>query len=221
MTPTLWIVALWALFALTHMGLSSLKVRPTLVARLGDRGFAALFSLVAFAVFIPLAWVYAAHRHEGTLLWAVAIPIPLRWATYALQALAWTLIVGSFVRPSAAAIGGKLPDAASPEPLHLITRHPLFGGVGLFGALHLPFMGFATDVAFWAGFPLFGLLGCWHQDRRKLASEGPGFSAWFERTRFWIWPSPRVLVGLPLWLFALGIALTAGLRWLHGPLFGR
>ncbi len=219
MGMALCIVSIWILFAATHMGLSSVRLRPALVARLGDRGFLAVYSLAAFATFIPLVWVYASHRHEGPLLYAWAVPEAVRWVCYALQALAWMLVVGSFARPSPASLGAPAADAEAVAPLHAITRHPLFGGVGLFGALHLPFMGFATDVAFWAGFPVFAVLGCWHQDRRKAATEGEAFRAWLARTPFWITPGLSALRGLPVWLPLLGIALAWGLRWLHGPLF--
>ena len=44
--PALEIAALWAAFAATHMGLSSQRLRPKLVARLG-LGFQGVYSLVA------------------------------------------------------------------------------------------------------------------------------------------------------------------------------
>lgn len=215
MESTLSIALFWGIFAASHMGLSSLRLRPHLVAHLGERGFLALYSLVAFAVFVPLCVVYARHRHEGALLWALEIPDAGLYLVYALQALAWTLILASFVSPSPAALGGPTLEAGALNPLHRITRHPAFGGVGLFGALHLPFMGFASDVVFWAGFPLFGVLGCWHQDRRKRASEGAAFETFVEQTPFWIRPTPGALRALPLWIPVAGIAVTVGLRLAH------
>jgi uncharacterized membrane protein len=213
------IAALWVLFAATHMGLSSARVRPVLVASLGERGFLGVYSLAAFATFVPLVWVYAIHRHDGALLYAFTIPEALRFALYAFQALAFTLIVGGIVRPSPASLGAPAPDAGAVAPVHAITRHPLFAGVGLFGALHLPFMGFATDVAFWVGFPLFAVIGCWHQDRRKSETEGETFREWLARTPFWISPRGAALRRLAPWLPVLGVGLAWGLRWLHGPLF--
>ena len=73
------IVGLWLLFAATHMGLSSLRVRPRLVAALGPGPFAGLYSLLALAIFIPLVWVYLNDRHAGPLLWALPIGPLLRW----------------------------------------------------------------------------------------------------------------------------------------------
>ncbi len=219
MDATVQIVLLWVLFAVTHMVLSSATLRPALVRVLGDRGFLGVYSLIALLTFVWLCAVYGGHRHEGALLYAFAIPDALRFALYALQGVvAWILVVASFATPSPAALGSDAPDAAAVAPVHRITRHPLFGGVGLFGALHLPFMGFATDVAFWAGFPVFAVLGCWHQDRRKSATED-GFAAWLAATPFWIRPSPGAWRGLPVWVPPVGIALCIGLRYGH-RLFG-
>jgi uncharacterized membrane protein len=94
--------------------------------------------------------------------------------------------------------------------------------VGLFGLLHLLVMGFASDVAFWSGFLLFALIGCAHQDRRKLAAEGPAYRAWHEETPFLPFTGRETLRGLrelPRLAIPTGVALAVGLRLLHGPLF--
>ncbi|MBW2282381.1 MAG: NnrU family protein, partial [Deltaproteobacteria bacterium] len=39
------LIALWIAFAATHMGLSSVRLRPALLARLGEQGFLAAYSL--------------------------------------------------------------------------------------------------------------------------------------------------------------------------------
>ena len=82
--------------------------------------------------------------------------------------------------------------------------------------------GYASDVAFFAGFPLFALAGCWHQDRRKLATD-PEFRAFWEQTPFLPFAGRRTLRGLrelsPIAL-GIGVVLTVFLRWYHGALFG-
>ncbi len=93
---------------------------------------------------------------------------------------------------------------------------------GLFGALHLFVMGYASDVVFWAGFPLFALIGCAHQDRRKLATEGAATAPGTRRTPFLPFTGRETLRGLrelPRLAIAIGVALATGLRLLHGPLF--
>ncbi len=219
------VAALWLAFAATHMGMSSLAWRPRLVGVLGERGFLGVYSIVALVVFSGLVWYYVTHRHMGPLLWALPIgPVGL-WALYGLQGVAWTLVLGGTLQPSPATTGTFAPGTAPPPSvrgIHRITRHATFMGVGLFGALHLVVQGFASDVAFWAGFPIFAVLGCRHQDQRKLATQGPAYRAWHEQTPFWPFSRGSLATALretPPWLVPAGIALTAGLRWLHGPLF--
>ncbi|RIL00873.1 MAG: hypothetical protein DCC71_18370 [Proteobacteria bacterium] len=222
MSVTVGIAALWLLFAATHMGMSSRSLRPRLVAALGERGFLGVYSLVAIAVFVALVWLYMANRHEGALLYQpAALGAVGLWIFYVLQGVAWTLVVAGNVSPSPAALVPEAMRAKQPRGVHRLTRHPLFMGLGIFGALHVVVMGFASDVAFWAGFPLFAIAGCAHQDRRKRVTQ-PGYRAWCEATPFLPFTGRETLQGLrelsPL-AIALGVALTAVLRWLHGPLF--
>lgn len=217
------VALLWALFAATHVAPSSEQLRARLVARLGERGFLGAYSLLAFAAFVPLVWFYLANRHEGALLWAIPLGGAGRWALYAGQAVAWTIAVAGLASPSPATVG--LPEDRRPrEPrgVHRITRHPLFMGLGLSGLLHLPANGFASDVAFWAGFPLFAIVGCAHQDARKRAAQ-PGYADWIARTSFLPFAGAGALRGVrelaPV-IVVSGIAVTIVLRWLHPLLFG-
>lgn len=213
------VAGLWIAFGATHTGLSSGPVRGRLVARLGPGGFLGAYSALAIALFVPLVWVYLANRHSGPLLWSNPLGPFSLWVLYVAMGIAFVLMVAGLVQPSPVALGAR------PGPLrgvHRITRHALFMGTALFGALHLVPNGFASDVAFFAGFPAFALVGCWHQDRRKLASEGPAFHQFVEQTSFLPFARRGWLRGvreLPLWVIGVGIASTVALRWLHAPLF--
>ncbi len=217
------IVGLWVLFAVTHMGMSSRAWRPRLVGVLGAQGFLGAYSLLAIVVFTALVWFYIVHRHEGAVLWSPSLGSVGLWAVYVMQAVAWSLVVAGVMSPSPAAfIAGDATPPAAARGVHLLTRHPVFMGAGIFGALHLFGMGFASDVAFWAGFPLFALVGCAHQDRRKFATEGPAYRAWHDGTPFLPFTGRETLRGLrelPPLVIPIGVALATGLRLLHGPLF--
>jgi len=214
------IVAWWLAFTVTHMGLSSIRVRGRLVAALGERGFLGLYSLVAFATFVPLVGFYFSHKHEGPFLWYLGSLPVVRWLMYAGMAIVLSLIVAALMRPSPAAIA---PGKAEVAGAYHITRHPMFMAVGLYGILHLLVARVnATELAFFAGFPLFACLGCWHQDRRKLATAGETFARFHAATMFLPFTGPGVLQGLremrlPL---ALGTGLAIGLRLFHARLFG-
>jgi uncharacterized membrane protein len=210
----------WLAFAASHMGLSHAPVRSRLVAALGERGFFGVYSLVAFATFIPLVSTYFAHKHEGPFLWYLGSFPALRWIMYAGMALALSLLVAALLRPSPAAIVPGKPEVAG---AYHITRHPLFMAVGIFGLLHLLAARVnATELAFFAGFPLFAWIGCRHQDRRKLASGSEAFRRFHDQTVFFPFTGSGTLRGLreirlPL---VIGIALATLLRVYHPQLFG-
>ena len=209
------IALLWAAFAATHLGLSSVRVEPKLRARLGDGPFLGLYSLVALAIFVPLVWRYFAHRHAGVWLWTIPVGTPLRVALYALMTLALVLVAGALVKPSPAAVA---PGKADATGVYRITRHPLVLGLALLFALHLVPNASSADVAFFAGFVAFALAGAWHQDVRKLRAQPAGFADFHARTVFLPFTGGGTLRGLreiPLYVFALGAALAAFARWWH------
>src|SRR2546422_8380512 len=99
-SPTAQIVLPWSGFAGTHLVLSSLPVRQRIVARVGEGPFRGLYSLVAFAFFVPLVRTFFAHRHAGRWLWLVERGAGLRWAMYVGMGLAFVMLVASLVRRS-------------------------------------------------------------------------------------------------------------------------
>jgi len=216
---TIVIALLWLGFAATHIGLSTAGVRPRLVARLGEGPFIGLYSLISFLFFVPLVWVYFAHKHAGPMLWSVTPTTPLRWTIYVAMGLALVLAVAGLARPSPASI---LPGSTTPRGIQRITRHPLFMGLGLFGLVHLIPNGSAADVVFFGGFPVFALVGSWHQDRRKL-SILPELSGFYRETPFLPFTGRDTSRGLrelsPL-VVAGGIALTIIIRYYHRAWFG-
>jgi uncharacterized membrane protein len=219
MDVALTIAALWIAFGASHMILSSVEWRPRLVAALGERPFLAIYSVVALATFVPLVAVYFRNKHAGPHLWYLGSLPGMRWLVYLGMGVAFALVVAGIVRPSPASIAPGRPEAVG---VLRVTRHPLFMGVGLFGLLHLLVVSVnAAELAFFAGFPLFAVLGCHHQDQRKLASGDPAFREFHAATPFL--PSPA---GVPAALrsdafpIAVGVALAALLRWFHPSLFG-
>jgi uncharacterized membrane protein len=219
MDAALLLAALWLAFAATHMGMSSLRLRPRLVAALGDRGFQGVYSLVALAIFVPLVGVYFAHKHQGPQLWYLGALPGMRHLMYAGMALAFALLVGGLTRPSPT---GMIPAPADVRGVLRMTRHPVFMALGLYGAMHLLVTPvFATELAFFGGFPLFAWLGSRHQDARKRATATPELRSFQAATS--LFPDPRRIVAAlrddPLPLGA-GIALAVVVRVFHPRLFG-
>ena len=223
MNPTLWILLLWLAFGLSHTVLSSVRVRPTLVRVLSERGFEGVYSLIALAVFVPLVWVYFAHKHTGALLWAVSVTPGVYWFVYVGMAIAFVLVVSGLMTPSPSATRAKPGEGpAQPRGIHFITRHALFMGFGLFGLLHLIPNGFASDIAFFAGFPIFAVIGCIHQDRRKLTLEPERYRAFYDATPLIPFTGRNTFRGLrelsPMAVL-IGLALTWGVRHFHSAWF--
>ena len=174
MDAALEIAGLWAAFTASHVGLSSLRVRPKLVGALGEVAFLGLYSVVALAIFVPLMWLYFTHKHDGPALWLLPRGPLLSWTLYLAMAVALVLLVASFVNPSPA---GMAPNASStPRGVHWITRHPLVMAFVVFALAHLLPNGFASDVAFFGGFAAFALIAAAHQDSRKRVAGPAGYA---------------------------------------------
>ena len=215
-----WIAALWIAFAATHMGMSSLRWRPRLVAALGDRGFQAVYSLVALGIFVPLVWTYFAHQHAGAFLWYVGHVTAVRWLGYLGMTAALVLVLGGLFQRSPASMS---PGSGEVKGALRITRHPVFMGLGVYGLTHLVVANTsAAELAFFLGFPVFAWFGSQHQDTRKLVTAGESYRRFVAETPFAPFSRRGGLRGLremPIPL-VLGIAAAVGLRLVHPAWFG-
>ena len=221
MYAALEIAALWAAFTASHVGLSSLRVRPKLVGALGEVAFLGLYSVVALAIFVPLMWLYFTHKHEGPALWLLPRGALLSWTLYVAMAVALVLLVASFVNPSPA---GMAPNTSStPRGVHWITRHPLVMAFVVFALAHLLPNGFASDVAFFGGFAAFAVVAAAHQDSRKRVAGPAGYTEFAAATPFFPFTGSRTLQGLrelsPV-AIGVGLALAVAIRFFHASWFG-
>lgn len=182
MRESLILLLLWVLFAGSHIVLSSSRVRPKLVERLGLRPFWGLYSFIAFATLIPLVGYYFHHKHAGPQLWTVfGYYLVSRDLNTLLMALAFVFLVGGLVaRPPSGMMTSGIPE---PYGLTRITRHPVFAAFFLFGLAHCLMNGTVGDLIFFGGFAVFAWLGAWHQDRRKVV-EVPGYAEFKAATSF-------------------------------------
>lgn len=229
MDPVLQLLLLWIAFAATHMCMSSLVLRPKLVGVLGEAGFAGVYSIVALAIFVPLVSIYWGHKHEGPMLYPLLRSAPWLVIQYALMTVSIVLLVAGMARRSPAAMGkpGQAPSAASLEPggIQRITRHGVFMAAAVLGLAHLMVNPFATDVVFFGGLLVFGVAGSMHQDARKRVTLGEPYARFADATPLLpfgggLRASWQGLKETPLWVLALGVAVTVGLRTYHATLFG-
>src|SRR5205809_971409 len=97
MASVLGVTALWLVFGGTHIGLATRRVRVGLVSRLGERGFVALFSLIAAVSFSVLVHYYTLHRFDGPPGLALGAVPALRWTLMAVVVVGIVLIAASLV----------------------------------------------------------------------------------------------------------------------------
>ena len=218
--PVVRIAGWWLAFALTHMTLSSARLRPKLAGWLGEGPFAGLYSLVALGCFIPLVRTYFMNKHAGPWLWTLAMGPLLQWTVYIAMGVALVLVMGGLATPSPASVGASNREATG---VFLITRHPVFMGLGLFGLIHLVPNGSAADLAFFGGFAAFSVIGARHQDNRKIVDGPSGYLAFCEQTPFLPFTGGRSIEGLrgmSRGVILLGVSTTLLLRHFHAVWFG-
>ncbi len=211
----------WVLFGGSHLVLSSQKIRPKLIDRLGEWPFRGLYSLVALATFVFLLVYFFRHKHSGPSLWPSGVLT--HNLTVVLMAFAFVLLaMGLASRPPSAMLGGSKPQAYG---VTRITRHPTFAAFFLFGLAHCLVNGFLGDLIFFGGFALFSWIGAWHQDRRKVA-EVPGYGEFREATSFFPLGAvvkgqqPLALRELPWVAAVLGLVVFFLIWTYHASWFG-
>ncbi|TMA76468.1 MAG: hypothetical protein E6J71_15185 [Deltaproteobacteria bacterium] len=225
MEPALTAALLWLVFGATHVGLATRRVRAALVARLGEHGFTALFSVVASAAFAVAIAYFAAHRNEGATGLALAHVAALRWTLMAVSVTGIVLVSAG----SATYVGSPYDLFAgrvrAPRGIERITRHPFFAGLALFALAHALLATRLIGTVGFAGLALVTIVGARHQDAKVLARAGKPYADYLAATsavpfaallagrQRWVWSE------LPLGAFATGLAVAVVLRAVHGSIF--
>ncbi len=196
-------------FVGTHFALSH-PLRAPLVARIGEKGFLPLYSLVAFAT---LGWMVVAFRAaptvdlggSGETGWIVATVITLP---------ALVLFLGSLRgNPAFPDPGQPKPIDRAPTGVFAVTRHPMMWGFALWAVSHIV-LWWSQRTLIAAGAVLFlALAGAHLQDRKKAALLGDGWSGWAAQTSYWPRWGKLASAGAVLWLVSVALWLLA--TWAH------
>jgi uncharacterized membrane protein len=212
-----------ALAALFWLGLHFVLAGPLrwpLVAKLGERAFFAIFSLLSLA---GLVWFVVAYRAAPYVpLWQ--IPPELGWLAFVFVFLGFLLAVLGIGSTNATEtivprmIDNKLPVYG----ITRVTRHPRLCGLSLWAIAHMTVNGHLAALLMFGSLLATALNGMVSIDRKRRRTLG---AVWDEfekqtsrvpfaailsgRTRFELRElSPRQI--------AIAIALFAGVFWLHG-----
>ena len=179
--------------------------RAPLVARLGERGFLGLYSLVSLACFGWMVLAFRAIAPGGASLWDGGSPALWIIASL-LTLLAITLLLGSLfgINPALPLVSAKMVSASKASGVYAVTRHPMLWGFSLWALAHALVSPSPRVLVLSAAFVVLALLGAHLQDRKKAALLGAAWTSWQARTSFW----PRVA----------GIGAISPLLWLLGVL---
>jgi uncharacterized membrane protein len=180
-TPLVSLALATAAFVGTHFLLSH-PLRPALVARLGERGFAGVYVLVALATFAGIVFAWRAGSDAG-LLWVA----PLWWwpAASALMLLASILLIGSLVgNPAFPKLGRRRREIGAPKGVFAITRHPMNWSFILWALVHISISGSPRNLIVAGGILILALFGSIGQDAKKKRLLGETWRDWEARTSF-------------------------------------
>ena len=137
-------------------------------ARIGERPFRGLFSLLSIATLLLLigAWTFM----WTTPLWFA--PMWLRWILVFVMLPAFVLFVSSLTQPNQTMIGAT---GGPPRGIHRVTRHPMLWSFALWAAVHIIGAGDSGALVFFGAFLVTALAGMPSIDA-KLARRDP--AAW-------------------------------------------
>lgn len=214
-----------ALFVGSHLLLSH-PLRGPLVAKLGERGFLAVYALVALITFGLMV---------GASIWTP--PEPPLWAAgeglwAAATMLMWfgtILFVGSFRSNPAFPNpgGGPVKEIGRPHGVFAITRHPMNWGFAIWGLVHIAVVATPSSIIVASAIVFLALVGSAGQDIKKRRLVGHAWEEWMNRTSFVpfangiTWPGGVAAIGgtalflLVTWVHQLVAPIPAGIwRWI-------
>jgi uncharacterized membrane protein len=212
-------IGMLALASVTFVGthfLMSHPLRAPLVARLGERGFTGLYSLVALVTFAWMIHAYGPASAEAPeMLWESG---DAEWlAATLLMWLGSVLFMGSLRRNPALPRPGKpIERIDEPRGVFAITRHPMMWGFALWAVVHATVNSTRASVVLSAAIAILALGGAVMQDLKKEQLLGDVWRDLRSRTSFlpfgkgFAMPDPfSFIAGTIIWLAA---------TWAHGAL---
>lgn len=196
-----WLIVAISAFVAGHELLSH-PLRAPLVARLGERGFLLLYTVVAFATLGTAGQLWKAI--EPNRLWVV--PTWVHILCIIAMAFAAILFVGSVTAPNPALMG--MPAGGRPRGVQRITRHPMMWSFAIWGVVHIVMSADSRTIVLAGGIITLALFGAAMQDGKKKA-QNPAYGDHMAATGFV--PFGAQLRGRAKWSDAVpGLVATVG-----------
>ncbi|WP_299437287.1 NnrU family protein [uncultured Rhodospira sp.] len=204
-------------FLAAHMVPSMPPVRRALVARLGERGYLAVYAggSTVLLVWLIVEALRAPYVHVWTApAWVYAIPAVVMPG-------AFVLLCAGLLTPNPLSVSlSRAPfDPARPGVAGL-ARHPVLWGFGLWSLSHMPANGSAVLVILFGVFTAFSFGGMGLVDAKRKRTMGKATWAWLDAAR-----RAGRGAGLAAWPTVAGTALGLGLYalflfWAHTAWIG-
>jgi uncharacterized membrane protein len=218
MSDLAWLIIAISAFVAGHELLSH-PLRAPLVAKLGERGFMLVYSIVALGTLGLAVQLWKAI--EPNRLWIA--PGWLHLVCVIAMAFAAILFVGSVTAPNPALMG--MPAGGRPRGVQRITRHPMMWSFAIWGIVHIIMSADSRTIVLASGIITLALFGAAMQDGKKKA-QNPAYGDHMAATGFM--PFGAQLRGRAAWSSALpglvatvgGLALWALLLWGHPLVIG-
>jgi uncharacterized membrane protein len=164
-------ITLAAIFLLvSHLGLSSSRLRNRLAQRFGEQRFLTVFKLLTLAAF---AWLIVAYWAAPTrIIWIAPPAVKLAILPFVL--LAFVLVVAGVTTPNPTVIGAaQLFDRPGVvRGILRVTRNSFLWGVGLWSLAHVAATGDVASVLMFGSIGALGLVGALLLDAKKAARHG-------------------------------------------------
>lgn len=209
---------------LSHFGITSTKLRPWLIGRLGVGLYLGAYSVVALVAFI---WMVSAYRGAETiLLW----PTDgwLLWMPLLIMPVATLLLIGGLTTPNPTIAGKAFIDKeiAPPSGVLRITRHPMMWAFSLWAGSHIVTNGDLASYLFFGAIAALALIGTFLIDARYRDRLGAIWMTFAEQTSSL--PFAAIIAGrqqlslseVGWWRVALAFGLFIILLVLHPLLIG-
>jgi uncharacterized membrane protein len=157
-------------FVLAHLLIASTGLRRHLVAWIGERAYAGLFSAQALVLIIWMAMAFGAAPRDH-LLWEIPGRVQL---VLLLMPLVLVLAIGGFTVRNPSAVMMAAPETAwQPQGILTVTRHPVMWAFGLWALLHVLANGDLAGLIFFGAFAVLALFGTLAIDAKKRRSWTP------------------------------------------------
>lgn len=214
MSPLAALALASAAFVGTHFLLSH-PFRAGLVARMGERGFAILYSVIAIATLAAMIHYFSPANAGAAPLWTAG---DAAWIAATL--LMWfgaILFMGSLRRnPAFPRPGVTMARIDPPRGVFAITRHPMNWGFSSWALVHAIVNATPANLVLSAAILILAIGGSVGQDAKKTRALGDMWREWQARTAFF--PFGRGFALPDAFATIAGTLLFLIATWAHGAL---